>query len=254
METGCSAAAGADSGEQDALAQLVDDPSSRKRFLRMVGSAGAAGAFATLVAACGEEETPIGNTQRDPGTVAEFGPGDVGIVNYALTLEYLEEDFYEQVRKSGEVTDGALKKLIDDVYKNEQEHVRALEKVAEQMGRPVKRPKTDFDSVLEGGQRKILATAAVVENLGASAYLGQAPRIVDRQVLASALAIHTVEARHAAAFNEMAGNGFGGDDQLIGTVPDGSFAKPQTMQEVLKEAKKFLPKGLPGLESPAARA
>ena len=253
METGCSAAAGADSGEQDALAQLVDDPSSRKRFLRMVGSAGAAGAFARSWPR-GEKETPIGNTQRDPGTVAEFGPGDVGIVNYALTLEYLEEDFYEQVRKSGEVTDGALKKLIDDVYKNEQEHVRALEKVAEQMGRPVKRPKTDFDSVLEGGQRKILATAAVVENLGASAYLGQAPRIVDRQVLASALAIHTVEARHAAAFNEMAGNGFGGDDQLIGTVPDGSFAKPQTMQEVLKEAKKFLPKGLPGLESPAARA
>ena len=187
-----------------------------------------------------------------PGTVAEFGPGDVGIVSYALTLEYLEEDFYDQIRKSGEVTDGPLKKLIDKVYKNEFDHARALERVAEQMGRPVKRPEVDFDSVLEGGQRKILKESAKIENLGASAYLGQAPRIVDRQVLASALAIHTVEARHAAAFNEMAGNGFSGDDQLIGTVPDGAFAKPMTMKEVLKEAKKFLPKGLPMLESPTA--
>ena len=43
-----------------------------------------------------------------------------------------------------------------------------------------------------------------------------------------------------------------GDDQLIRTVPDGAFAKPMTMKEVLKEAKKFLPKGLPMLESPTA--
>jgi rubrerythrin len=252
LETGCSAAAGADSGEQDALAQLVDDPSSRKRFLRMVGGAGAAGAFATHRGRVRREGDADRGHPARPGTVAEFGPGDVGIVSYALTLEYLEEDFYDQIRKSGEVTDGPLKKLIDKVYKNEFDHARALERVAEQMGRPVKRPEVDFDSVLEGGQRKILKESAKIENLGASAYLGQAPRIVDRQVLASALAIHTVEARHAAAFNEMAGNGFSGDDQLIGTVPDGAFAKPMTMKEVLKEAKKFLPKGLPMLESPTA--
>ncbi len=250
METGSSAAAGADRGEQGALAHLVDDPSSRKQFLRMVGGAGAAGAFATLVAACGERETPIGRTQEDPGTVGAFGPGDVGIVNYALTLEYLEEDFYDQIRKSGEVKDRALKQLIDAVYANEVEHARALELVAEQLGRPVKRPKVDFDSVLEGGERRILTESAKIENLGASAYLGQAPRVSDRMVLASALAIHTVEARHAAAFNEMAGNGFSGEEALIGTIPDGPFAKPMSMREVLKEAEKFLPEGVPELESP----
>jgi len=248
MERGIPAQA--ESGEEGALAGLVNDASSRKRFLKMVGGAGALGAFATLVAACGETTVPIGNTQNDPGTIAQFGPGDIGIVNYALTLEYMEQDFYGQIRESGEVTDRSLKRLIDDTYSNESEHVQALEKVAEQMGRPVERPKVDFESVLEGGQRKILKESAKIENLGASAYLGQAARILDRMVLASALSIHTVEARQAAAFNKMAGNGFSGEDALIGTVPDGAFAKPKTMDEVLAEAKKFLPNGIPSLESP----
>lgn len=252
MERGSPAAAGADSGDEGALAQLVDDPSSRKQFLRMVGGAGAAGAFATLAAACGEREMPIGQSQARPGTVGQFGPGDVGIVNYALTLEYLEQDFYDQILESGEVTNRALKKLLEQTYSNESEHVAALEKVAEQMGRPVVRPKTNFDSVLEGGQPRILSESAKVENLGASAYLGQAARVSDRMVLAAALSIHTVEARQGAAFNKMAGEGFSGKTELLGTVPDGPFAKPKTMQEVLKEAKKFLPEGLPELESPGA--
>ena len=252
MERGSPAAAGTDSGDEGALARLVDDPSSRKQFLRMVGGAGATGAFATLVAACGGKEVPIGNTQAeaDEEVVGRFGPGDVGIVNFALTLEYLEEDFYDQVRKSGEISDRALKKLVDEVYDNEFEHARALERVAEQIGRPVERPKVDFDDVLAGGETKILASAAEIENLGAAAYLGQAPRIVDRQVLASALAIHTVEARHAAAFNEMAGNDFTGDNQLVGQIPDGPFANPMTMKQVMREAAKFLPEGVPDLESP----
>jgi rubrerythrin len=250
METGSPAAAGSEFGDDSALGELVDDPSSRKQFLRMVGGAGAAGAFATLVAACGEREVPIGQSQADPGTVAQFGPGDVGIVNYALTLEYLEEAFYEKVRESGEITDTPARKLIDEVYSNEFEHARALERIAEQMGRPLRRPKVDFDSVLEGGQRRILVESAKLENLGAAAYLGQAPRISDRMVLASALSIHTVEARHAAAFNELAGNRFKGKNKLVGSVPDGAFAKPMTMDAVMAEVKKFLPRGIPPLESP----
>ena len=47
----------------------------------------------------------------------------------------------------------------------------------------------------------MLETAAAVENLGAAAYLGQARRIQTKEILAAALSIHTVEARHAAALN-----------------------------------------------------
>ena len=93
------------------------------------------------------------------------------------------------------------------------------------------RPKTNFDAVLEGGQDMILQTAAVVENLGAAAYLGQAGRIQSKKILAAALAIHSVEARHAAALNTVVGKTI---------VPDGAFAKPASMEEVLPQVKPFL--------------
>jgi rubrerythrin len=248
MEQATAAAPEEASGERRALDRL-GDPTSRKRFLRMAGGAGAAGALATLTAACGERETPIGVTQRDPGTVAEFGPGDIGIVNFALLLEYVEQEFYEQVRKSGEVG-GRLAALIDDIYANEVEHTRALERVAEQMGRPIRRPKIEVESVLADGQDAILEESASLENLGAAAYLGQAARISDTQVLAAALSIHTVEARHAAALNELAGRGFSGDGALSGSIPNGAFAKPMTMQQVMKRVRRFVPGGVPKLESP----
>ena len=86
----------------------------------------------------------------------------------------------------------------------------------------------------------VLATAATVENLGAAAYLGQAGRIEDKEILAAALSIHSVEARHAAALNDLAGRGFKGDGALEGSIPDGAFAKPMSMDEVLKQVKPFL--------------
>jgi hypothetical protein len=249
MEQATAAAPEEGWGEHGALARL-DDPTSRKRFLRMVGGAGAAGALAALTAACGERQVPIGVTQRDPGTVAQFGPGDIGIVNFALLLEYLEQEFYEQVHKSGEIGDRQLAILIDDFYANETEHTRALERVAEQMGRPIRKPKIDVDSVLAGGEDRILAEAASLENLGAAAYLGQVARISDTQVLGTALTIHSVEARHAAALNEFAGRGFRGGGALRGSIPDGAFARPMTMQQVMKRIRKFVPGGVPKLKSP----
>ena len=66
----------------------------------------------------------------------------------------------------------------------------ALTRTVKQLGGTPKRPKTNFDAVIEGGEKKVLETAAVVENLGAAAYLGQAAGS-SREVLAAALAIHT---------------------------------------------------------------
>jgi len=73
--------------------------------------------------------------------------------------------------------------------------------------------------------------AATVENLGASAYLGQAGNIQSKEVLAAALSIHTVEARHAAALNSLTGRP---------PTPDGAFAKPATMAQVLPQVKPFI--------------
>ena len=77
----------------------------------------------------------------------------------------------------------------------------------------------------------MLETAATVENLGAAAYLGQAPRIQSKEILAAALSIHSVEARHASALNTVVGRSI---------VPDGAFAKPASMEEVLPQVKPFL--------------
>jgi hypothetical protein len=94
--------------------------------------------------------------------------------------------------------------------------------------------------VIDAGRERILEVASTVENLGASAYLGQAPRIQNLRILESALAIHTVEARHAAALNEIAGNGFASGGKLVGSVPDGAFAQPMTREEVLTAAAPYV--------------
>ncbi len=123
---------------------------------------------------------------------------------------------------------GETAKLIRDA---EQAHVDTLTGVVKDLGGKPMRPKTTFDAVLEGGEMKVLETAAVVENLGAAAYLGQAARIKSKDILAAALSIHSIEARHAAALNLVVGKSI---------VPDGAFAKPASMEEVLPQVKPFL--------------
>jgi len=215
-----------------ALEELTKDPSSRKRFLGMVGGAGAAGAMAMFLAACGDDDEDKKAGSSGEKKDAKGGGGvDLEIVNYALTLEYLEAAFYADVIKSGVVKTKAVVEAAKMIGQNEQEHVDALLATAMKLGTPAEKPKTDFQAVIDGGEKMVLETAAVVENLGASAYLGQAGRIESKEILAAALAIHTVEARHAAALNKIVGKSI---------VPDGAFAKPASMEEVLPKIKPFL--------------
>jgi rubrerythrin len=215
------------------------DPASRRRFMQAVGTAGAGAAMAILLAACGDDDEEDGTATEESGPPEPAT--DLEIVNYALFLEYLEEDFYRQVIESGEITEPRLMRLMRSIRQNETEHADVLTGVAEQLGgTPVARPKSRFGDVIEGGRERILEVASTIENLGASAYLGQAPRIENLRVLESALAIHTVEARHAAALNEIAGNGFAGGGKLAGSVPDGAFAQPMTREEVLTAAAPYV--------------
>ena len=207
--------------------------------MTMVGAAGSAAAISTLAAACGSGAEAGGSADATSGSPEP--ENDLEIVNYALFLEYLEEDFYKQVVESNKITEPRLARLMRSIRQNESEHADALAGVAKQLGgTPVPRPKTDFGAVITAGKEKILDVAAVLENLGAAAYLGQAPRIQNLQILATAGTIATVEARHAAALNEFAGNGFQGDDRLKGKIPDGPFGRPMTREEVLDEAAFFL--------------
>ncbi len=212
------------------LRRAVAEPHSRRKFILLAGGSSAAG---VALAACGDdEETTTGATENGTGggedVLAEmFGEGDLGIVNYALTLEYLEAAFYDDVANSG-LFKGDDLALIKEFGSNEQEHVAALESTAKKLGEPAPKPETQFE--LKDADT-VLKTAAEVENLGAAAYLGQAAAIEDQGVLKAALSIHTVEGRHAATLNSLLGETI---------TPDGAFAKPASAEEVLPEIQPFL--------------
>lgn len=119
--------------------------------------------------------------------------GDVKILNYALTLEYLEAAFYTEAEAMGALS-GELALFAEVVGAHERAHVKALKAA---LGRKaVKKPRFNFRGTTEDAAR-FAATAQVLEDTGVSAYAGQAPRVKSNAILKAALAIHTIEARHA---------------------------------------------------------
>jgi rubrerythrin len=190
------------------------------------------GTAAAFLAACGSDDGTTTTTMAKPttggGETEQFGKGDIGILNYALTLEYLESAFYADVIKSG-LFKGADLETIRKFGEEEAQHVSALTAAVKQLGgKPAPQPKTEFPLK---SAKSVLELAATVENLGAAAYLGQAANIESPEVLASALAIHTVEGRHAAALNTLLGQSI---------TPDGAFGKPADVKTVLKSVEPFI--------------
>ena len=214
----------------NAIARAAKDPVSRRRFLALTGGSTAAAAF---LAACGSDDstttmTAAGGSGGSSSETAQFGKGDVGILNYALTLEYLETAFYADVVKSG-LFKGAELETIKKFGEEEAEHVSALTAAVKGLGgKPAPEPKTEFPLK---SAKSVLELAGTVENLGAAAYLGQAGNIQSPEVLASALAIHSVEGRHASALNTLLG---------LPITPDGSFAKTANAKVVLKSVEPFI--------------
>jgi hypothetical protein len=220
----------AEAPARSAIARAAKDPVSRRKFMALTGGSAAAAAF---LAACGSDDgdstTTMTSAKPSGGDeTAQFGKGDIGILNYALTLEYLETAFYADVIKSGLFV-GADLATIKKFGQEEAEHVEALTAAVKQLGgKPAPEPKTEFP--LESA-KAVLELAGTVENLGAAAYLGQAGNIESPEVLASALAIHSVEGRHAAALNTLLGEPI---------TPDGAFAKPADAKTVLKSVEPFI--------------
>lgn len=215
--------------EKSAARRVLDDPVSRRKFMALTGGTAS---LSVLIAACGDDNddstSSTTETTASDDALAQFGEGDIGIVNYALTLEYLEAAFYDEVAKSG-LFKGADQAMIEKFGDTENQHVIALTSTVKSLdGTPAPKPKTQFDLA---DAATVLQTAADVENLGAAAYLGQAAAIQSPQVLAAALSIHTVEGRHAAALNTLT-------DQPI--TPDGAFAKPADAQTVLESVQPFI--------------
>lgn len=221
--------------------QLARDDVERKKFLRMagkrIGTTAAAGGLAAFIAACGSSSSSSSSSTQSSASTAAGGStasssasassGDLGIVNYALTLEYLESQFYAKVIKSG-LFSGKTLSVLKSFGSEEAQHVIALKKVAMSLGTPAKKPIGKFPI---HSAPQVTKLAASVENLGAAAYLGQAGNIQSKEILAAALAIHTIEARHAATLNTLLKKS---------PTPQGAFAQPMTMSQVLAVVKPFI--------------
>jgi rubrerythrin len=211
--------------------RLVRDDLDRKRFLKMAGTAGAASFGAFVFAACGSSSKSTSTASAPAATATDASSGsagDIGIVNYALTLEYLEREFYAKVIAAKLFT-GKVGALIKDFGEQESTHVEALKGTVEKLGgTPAPNPNGKFP--VENANQ-VANLAYTVENLGAAAYLGQAPHIQSPEVLAAALAIHTVEARHAATLGTLVKKSL---------IPTGAFAVPAEMSTVLAAVKPFL--------------
>jgi rubrerythrin len=221
------------SPERSAVARLVKDPVSRRKFIAVGGGGG----LAALLAACGgggNSTTMVTNESKPPKTepakseTEQFGKGDIGILNYALTLEYLETAFYEEVVKSG-LFKGEELAVLKKFGSEEAQHVAALNSTVKKLGgKPAAKPKSEFP--LESA-KAVTELAGTVENLGAAAYLGQAGNIESPEVLAAALSIHSVEARHAATLNTLLG---------LSITPNGAFGAPADVATVLKSVEPFI--------------
>ena len=135
----------------------------------------------------------------------------IGVLNFALTLEYLESYFYNQGTASSGLIPASDSRYIADITDDENHHVAFLQTVIKSLGgTPVTAPKFDltagngsghgpFADVLSNYQT-FLAVAETFEDTGVRAYKGQAGNLIGNQVvLTAALSIHAVEARHASA-------------------------------------------------------
>ena len=220
--------------------RLARDDGERKQFLKKagkgVGGGAIAASLAAFIAACGSSKSSSSSSSAaaaspssttSSSSTAAAASGDLKIVNYALTLEYLESEFYAKVAASG-LFKGATLATLKTFGAEESDHVAALHKVAMSLGKPAAKPTGKFPVK---SATQVATLAATVENLGAAAYLGQAPNITSPEVLEAALSIHSIEARHAATLNLLTKKS---------PTPNGAFAKPATMAAVLKAVTPFI--------------
>ncbi|HLA62793.1 MAG TPA: ferritin-like domain-containing protein, partial [Rhodothermales bacterium] len=141
----------------------------------------------------------------------QFGDTDIAILNYALTLEYLERAFYNRGVDSGIIAAADLP-LFTLIRNDERAHVDLLAgAITTAGGTPVVYDDNDFTFVVNGTDAltdytlfKVVAQA--FEDTGVRAYKGKAADITNPAYLTVALQIHSVEARHAAAVRKLNGN------------------------------------------------
>lgn len=141
-------------------------------------------------------------------------PSDVlDVLQFALLLEYLESDFYARGIAATGMIPTEDRTVFTTINGHEAAHVTALQAViGAKSATPIAKPTFDYTAkgALAGftfgatQYQTFLAVAMAFEDTGVRAYKGQAGRLInDKAVLNAALAIHSVEARHASQVRRM---------------------------------------------------
>jgi hypothetical protein len=157
---------------------------------------------------------------------AAIPASDIAILNFALTLEYLEAAFYAEA-VAGKKLSGETERFAQVVANHENSHVVFLKKVLG--AKAVAKPQFDFKGTTMD-QAKFEATADVLENTGVHAYLGQVGNIKSKAVLAGAGSILPVEARHAAWIRDIR---FKGGTSTPTTPAPAGFEEGYTKAKIL---------------------
>jgi hypothetical protein len=162
-------------------------PQSRRDFFKALAAAGVGAAAGSVL---------LSRTASAQST-------DVDIANFALTLEYLEAEFYGLALDAGVLSGDALA-VVENLFDHESQHVDAIIGLLEGAGAtPVEKPEFVFPEDAFTSQAGILELAATFEPVGVGAYLGAAPLIQSPDILAAAGSIAGVEGEHVVAVNNL---------------------------------------------------
>ena len=181
--------------DTDIVKEMVASPENIAKATKMAGVLGS-----SLISTAALAATTFGQDSKLPGKVAD-------VFNFALTLEYLEDEFYRTgLSRSGLIPrDGQA--VFAQISKHETAHVALLKSVLG--SKAVAKPTFDFTAGGAFGDvfsnyQTFMALSQAFEDTGVRAYKGQAGNLKG-QFLTNALQIHSVEARHAAQVRKMRG-------------------------------------------------
>ncbi|RXG23615.1 MULTISPECIES: ferritin-like domain-containing protein [Leeuwenhoekiella] len=163
---------------------------------------------------------PFGLATMGNKAQAQSSSDVTAVLNLALTLEYLEDEFYDLALQSGVLTTAKSQAIYAQIAKHESQHVTFLTSAIEAQGAtPVAKPTFDFtvggafdpfmnnaNTTQATAYAQLLALAQAFEDTGVRAYKGQAANLIGNDaVLTAALQIHSVEARHASEIRRLRG-------------------------------------------------
>lgn len=206
-----------------------DNEHDRRSFLKYAALVGVGGALVASGTTALAAASPSPSASPADSGSSQFGTGDIGILNYALTLEYLEAEFYQKGLAANILGDDA--KYVTPIAAHEAAHVQALTATLQKLGAtPATKPTFKFPDTTFTDKATFLKTAVTFEETGVKAYHGQVTLIKDAAILGAAASIAGVESRHAAVLNYLA---------QMPPVPN-PVEQHATMDETLTAIKPFL--------------